>query len=83
MEGEINPLDGKGEWESLDNKKIFSAFWKYIKHINILEYERNFVVNYEDLISAEGSVNNYYKGLMELLHDEMIVTEEDYKIKVL
>uniref|UniRef100_A0A915LWD3 Uncharacterized protein n=1 Tax=Meloidogyne javanica TaxID=6303 RepID=A0A915LWD3_MELJA len=60
MEGEINPLEGKGEWE---------------------KYERNFVVNYEDLISAENSVNNYYKGLLELLYDEMIVTEEDYKIK--
>uniref|UniRef100_A0A915N232 Uncharacterized protein n=1 Tax=Meloidogyne javanica TaxID=6303 RepID=A0A915N232_MELJA len=58
MEGEINPLEGNGEWE---------------------KYERNFVVNYEDLISAENSVNNYYKGLLELLHDEMIVTEEDYK----
>jgi len=85
MEDEVNPLHGKGGWKNSENLEIFYAFWNYIKksHINIIEYEMNFVSSYEKLLASENSVNNFYEGNIRLLNQEMRVTKEGYKIEVL
>ncbi|CAK5046261.1 unnamed protein product [Meloidogyne enterolobii] len=82
MEEKINPLDGKGDWKSLENKKVFSEFWKGIKITNILVYEKVFVLIYENLISNENNVNYFLEGTMKGLDNEMNVTDEEYKTEV-
>ncbi|CAK5087254.1 unnamed protein product [Meloidogyne enterolobii] len=85
MEDEVNPLDGKGGWNNSENQKIFYGVWNYIKksHINIIEYEMNFVLSYEKLLASENSVNSFYEGNIRLLFQEMSVTNKEYRIEVL
>nr|CAD2133557.1 unnamed protein product [Meloidogyne enterolobii] len=79
MEEKINPLDGKGDWKSLENKKVFSEFWERIKTTNILIYEKVFVLIYENLLSNENNVNYFLEETMKGLDNEMKVTDEEYK----
>lgn len=82
MEEKINPLDKKGDWKSLENKKVFSEFWKRIKITNILMYEKVFVLIYENLLSNENNVNYFLEETMQVLDNEMNVTDKEYKIEV-
>ncbi|KAF7635854.1 hypothetical protein Mgra_00004766, partial [Meloidogyne graminicola] len=43
------------------------------------DYEKNFVLIYEDLIKIENKYNNIYEEIIQLLIKEMNVTEEEYK----